>query len=134
VVGEEGEMSADADIQEVTGAYIAAWDSADAGVRRRHLERALTDDAAIAYPSLHCSGYDAIADHIGEVHEQIPGVRVRQRSGIQWHHGWLRVAWRMVHADGATLLDGVDFAEVADDGRLRRVVGFHDPLPDTLPG
>jgi hypothetical protein len=128
-------MSAEADvtIQEITEAYeayIAAWDTADAGVRRRHLERALTDDATITYPALHCGGYDAIVDNIGRVHEQFPGVHVRQLSEAQEHHGWLRVAWRMLKADGATLLDGIDFAEVASDGRLRRVVGFDDPLPD----
>lgn len=34
-----------------------------------------------------------------------------------------------LQADGTTLLDGLDVAEVGGDGRLRRVLGFHDPLP-----
>jgi len=63
------------------------------------------------------------------MHAEFPGVRIRARSGVEAHHGWLRAAWRMHRADGATMLDGVDVAEAADDGRLRRVVGFHDPLP-----
>jgi hypothetical protein len=45
-------------------------------------------------------------------------------------HGWLREAWRRVNADGTFMLDGVDVAETAEDGRLRRVIGFNDPLPE----
>ena len=56
-------------------------------------------------------------------------MRVVQYSGIEEHHGWLRVGWRILLADGSTRRDGVDVAEVASDGRLRRVVGLHDPLP-----
>jgi hypothetical protein len=55
-------------------------------------------------------------------------MRIVQHSGIEVHHGWLRVGWRILLADGSTRRDGVDVAEVASDGRLRRVVGFHDPL------
>jgi hypothetical protein len=115
--------------EEAVRGWIAAWDTPDAEARLALLRRAVTEDAAIAYPTVQCTGWDAVSDLIGGIHRGRPGVRVVQRSGIEAHHGWLRVGWRIAAADGATLLDGLDVVEVASDGRLCRVVGFHDPLP-----
>jgi hypothetical protein len=40
------------------------------------------------------------------------------------HHGMLRFTWKMVGADGKTLIEGIDFGEVAADGTLKKIVGF----------
>ena len=48
------------------------------------------------------------------------------------HHGMLRFAWKFVVADGKVQTEGVDFVEIATDGRLKKVVGFFGspkPLP-----
>jgi hypothetical protein len=110
-------------------AYVAAWDTADPEVRRRLLERSLTEDAAIAYPTLEARGLDGISAALGAVHQQVPGLRFLKTSGLEAHHGWVRASWRMVNADGSPRGDGEDVAKLAEDGRFRRVIGFHDPLP-----
>ena len=51
-------------------------------------------------------------------------------SGVDEHHGRLRFTWRMEGADGSTIIEGIDFGELADDGRLQRSVGFFGPRPD----
>ena len=47
---------------------------------------------------------------------------------VDSHHEFLRFGWELVGPDGAVALAGLDVAEVADDGRLRRVTGFFGPL------
>ena len=56
-------------------------------------------------------------------------MRIELTSNVEEHHGWVRVGWRMLDADGSVLSEGEDVAEVADDGRLNRVIGFVNPLP-----
>ena len=110
-------------------AYIALWNAATEADQRRLLADALTDDAYLAYPVFACRGTDEIIAGLVGLHERWPGVRFVQTSGIEEHHDWLRVGWRMVRADGGVVMAGVDVAVVAADGRLQQVIGFHDPLP-----
>ena len=110
-------------------AYVAAWDTADAEKRRGLLEKAMTEDALMVYPSLEARGREGISTAVSAVHRQVPGLRVVSTSKIEEHHGWLRASWRMINADGSVFGEGQDVAEVASDGRFSRVIGFHDPLP-----
>jgi hypothetical protein len=47
---------------------------------------------------------------------------------VDLHHGRLRFAWKLTDASGRTVVEGIDFCELASDGRLRRIVGFFGPL------
>jgi hypothetical protein len=47
---------------------------------------------------------------------------------VDLHHGRLRFAWKLTDASGRTVVEGIDFCELAPDGRLRRIVGFFGPL------
>ena len=68
---------------------------------------------------------EALVAHIGRFH----GARVVATSGVDAYDGHLRFAWRMLDADGVVTLEGIDFGELAPDGRLKRIVGFFGPLP-----
>ena len=57
------------------------------------------------------------------------GARVVATSDVDAYDGHLRFAWRMLDADGVVTLEGIDFGELAPDGRLKRIVGFFGPLP-----
>jgi hypothetical protein len=114
---------------EVMDAYIAIWSAGDEAERTRVANHALTDDATILYPSIEARGRDRIVAATGGLQERFPSARFVAISGVEQHHGWLRAAWRMFQGDGTVLFDGVDIGETAEDGRLRRVIGFHDPLP-----
>jgi hypothetical protein len=114
---------------EVMETYVALWKSTDDAERRRLAEQALTEDGVMIYPGVQARGWDDIAAAIGGVYQQFPGARIVSTSGIEQHDGWLRATWRMTLADGTVLLDGVDVAELGEDGRFCRVIGFHDPLP-----
>jgi hypothetical protein len=107
------------------------WNAADEEQRRELADKALTEDTVLLYPIFEARGRgEAVAT--GERFQQdMPGVQIVMRSGVEHHHGWVRVAWCMVHADGSAGPDGQSIGELADDGRLRKVIGFRNPLPTT---
>jgi hypothetical protein len=105
--------------------YVAAWDAPDEDERRTALERAWTDDGVYRDPTAVVEGRDALVAHIGGFH----GARVVATSGVDAYDGYLRFAWQMLDADGLVTLEGIDFGELAPDGRLKRIVGFFGPLP-----
>ena len=117
--------------RQVIEAYAAAWCEPDEAVRRRLLERAWTDDGTYTDPLAHVAGREALVQHIGAFHRQAPGARIVRASGIDEHHRLLRFGWQVLGATQPPLagLTGCDIGELADDGPLRRIVGFFGPLP-----
>jgi hypothetical protein len=112
-------------------AYIAMWNATDADQRRILADNALTDDAVLLYPTFEAHGRDEAVATGERFHQDTPGVQIVLRSGVEQHHGWVRVAWCIVHADGSSGPNGQSVGELAADGRLCRVVGFRNPLPAT---
>jgi hypothetical protein len=45
----------------------------------------------------------------------------------------MRFAWILFRGDGTQWTQGMDFGELAADGRIRRIVGFFGPLPTVAP-
>lgn len=115
--------------EQVMTAYVAMWNARDENHRRRFADEALTEDAALIYPTITAQGRDDIVAAIGRFHEQVIGAYFEASSGLEHHHGWLRESWRLIQIDGTVRLEGEDVAELAADGRFRRVIGFHNPLP-----
>jgi len=76
------------------------------------------------------AGREALVSHIAGFQEQFPGHRIVMTSGVDEHDGCFRFGWALNDADGNIVMEGVDFGEVADDGRIVRTVGFFDPLPE----
>ena len=123
---QEGRM---ADVQEIVAAYAAAWNEPDTAARRRALERAWAEGGIYSDPTARVEGRDALVAHIGGFHAQMPGARILLTSGIDAHHGAIRFTWALRAGDGTIVTEGIDFGELADDGRLRRITGFFGPPP-----
>ena len=116
---------------ETVQAYGDAWNELDEAKRRALLERAWADDGTYTDPSADLHGREALIPHIGAFQKDgMPGARIIPSSGVDEHHGRLRFTWRMEGADGSTIIEGIDFGELAADGRLQRIVGFFGPPPD----
>jgi hypothetical protein len=117
-------------LQDLIVTYDRAWGEPDEGERRRLLEVSWAEDGELVDPGEgRFRGRDAVVGRIAGFSERFPGARVEVTSGLDEHHGFLRYAWTIFAADGRALLEGMDFAEVAEDGRLRRVVMFFGRLP-----
>ncbi len=66
--------------------------------------------------------------HIGNILAGRPGARIIRTSVLDFHHGLVRFGWRVVQADGTVLPEGLDVAEISDDMRILRIIGFFGPL------
>jgi hypothetical protein len=112
-----------ADIATVVDNYIAAWNEADQERRRALVNETFTEDATYLDPLVAGDGADGIEAMIGGVQGAYPGHRFTLVSGPDAHHDRVRFTWQLVGEDGP-VATGIDFATVADDGRLQNVTGF----------
>jgi hypothetical protein len=116
------------DITTTVNNYIAAWNETVPEERRARIADTFADGATYLDPVQSGDGRDGIDAMIAGAQKQYPGVRFELSAGPDAHHDVVRFAWRLVTAaDGARVAAGVDFATVADDGRLREVIGFLEP-------
>ena len=114
---------------ETVNAYIAMWNTSDREQQEALAQQTLSEDAVLLYPTFEAHGrVDAVAA-AERFQRDTPGIRIARRSGVEQHHGWIRVAWRIVLPDGSVVTEGQSVGQLAADGRLRRVTGFRDPLP-----
>lgn len=111
-------------------AYIAMWNAPDEARCRALAGQALTEDVVIQYPTFQAYGPAEAVTVATRFHQDNPGVHIVRNSGIEHHHSWIRGTWRMLAADGSAMRDGQTIIELAEDGRLRRAIGFLDPLPE----
>jgi len=113
-------------INAVVDTYIASWNEGDEARRRALVARAFADDARYLDPLMTGEGTDGIAAMIGAAQAQFPGHRFELSFGPDTHNDVVRFAWTLRSRDGEgePVADGVDFATVDGDGRLRNVTGF----------
>ena len=116
-------------LTEILDIYNAAWNETDAETRRAHLEEAFVDDGVYCDPMVHAVGPAAISDYIGQAFVGFGAFSIERTSGLDEHHGYVRFTWHMVSPSGEALVDGFDVVRLADDGRLREVIGFFGPFP-----
>jgi hypothetical protein len=112
----------------VVAAYAAAWNEPDAARRTALLEEAWADGGVYQDPQATAEGRDALVAHIGGFQAMLPGHRVDITSGVDSNGVGLRWAWVIRNGDDV-VLEGVDFADLAPDGRIQRIAGFFGPLP-----
>lgn len=115
-------------ITQTVVAYCDAWSEPDAAKRTSLLNQTWSSEGTYTDPTAHVEGRDALNVHIGKFFEQYPGAKILVSSKVDAHHHRFRFAWRMVTADGATALEGMDYGELDGNGRIKRIVGFFGPL------
>lgn len=114
-----------ADIATVVDNYIATWNETDAGRRRALVTETWAEDGSYLDPLMSGEGADGIDGMIGGMQQAYPGHRFKLVSGPDAHHDRVRFAWQLFGEDGTVAVAaGLDFATVAEDGRLKEVTGF----------
>ena len=117
-----------AEVTTVVDGYIAMWNETSAEARRAIIAETWSEDATYIDPLMSGQGAADLDAMVSGVQEQFPGHRFELTSGPDHHHDRVRFAWRLVGANGGpAIAHGVDFATLADDGRLRSVTGFLEP-------
>lgn len=112
------------DLTKVLEAYLAAWNTDDPVDRARLLEKSVTDDVEFIDPMANFSGTPDLAQHITAVRSTYHGVTFASAGELDQHNNVARAPW--VARAGDTELRGLDVYDIAEDGRLRRIVGFFD--------
>jgi len=129
-------------LDEVVLTYIEAWSTPDAASRRELLDMSLADNGSYTDPAYEVRGKEELSDLIGrslsgEAYDGAgAGARIPISSGIDQHHGVFRFSRVMVDPQEHLLLEGMDFVELAADGRLQRITGFFGafpPVPESWP-
>jgi hypothetical protein len=117
------------DVTTIVDDYLAAWNERDEQTRAALIERAWTPEGRLIDPPFEGEGHDGIGQMAAVMHEHYADHRFERTSGVDLHHDHLRFAWQLVGPDGAVAVAGIDVADLAQDGRLARVVGFFGDLP-----
>jgi hypothetical protein len=117
-----------ATFETIIDTYCAAWNETDAAKRDAILSPVWGEGATYTDPTVHLTGRAALVVHIDAVFARYPGSTIVRTSVVDVHHDVARFVWKKVLADGTSLPEGIDFAEVGNDGRLVRIVGFFGPL------
>jgi SnoaL-like domain len=112
------------DLQQVVDRYFEAWNEADKSARAALLAQAWADECRYCDPLSDVAGHDGFDAMVAGVQQQFPGHRVRRTSPIDRHHDQVRFEWDIVAPDGTIAITGVDYGELAGDGRLRAIGGF----------
>ena len=114
----------------VVDTYIAFWNAPDEARRRAMLEEAFAPYARYIGPLVETEGHDGIAAMASRFKENLAGYEIRRTSDVDAHHYVLRYTWQIVPPDGGEVFAaGVDFCELASDGRIGSVTMFLDVAP-----
>jgi hypothetical protein len=109
----------------------AAWTATDDEKRLALLEQSWAPDGVFHDPQGRVEGREALAKHIAGFQQAMVGHRIDATTGVQaYDDRYLRFGWKMYGPDGNELLEGVDFGEFDEDGRIKLIVGFWGPWPE----
>jgi hypothetical protein len=115
-------------LDQLIDTYCAAWSDSDAARRRETLANVWAEGATYTDPTVHAVGIDDLLTHIDAVARRRPGAKVVRTSRVDAHHHLARFAWCVVLADGTSLPESIDIAELSAGGQIRRIIGFFGPL------
>lgn len=114
--------------REVVVAYGAAWNEPDEAKRSALLGQAFAEDGTYRDPTASATGRPALVAHIGGFQAMFPGRSIDFASGVDVTEAGIRWSWVMRNGDQGEM-EGMDFAELASDGRIQRIIGFFGPMP-----
>ncbi len=115
------------DTDDLVHRYISMWNETDPVRRRELAARTVTDDARYLDPLMAGDGVDGIAEMIAGAQQQFPGHRFALVAGPDAHHDRVRFSWSLTANGGEPVAIGVDFATLAQDGRMGSITGFLEP-------
>lgn len=114
--------------QDIAETYVAAWNEADPVRRLALLTQGWAEDAVYGDPLGRAAGHAEIAGLIGAVQARFPGFRFALKGPADGYGEAVRFSW-VLGPDGAEPpIEGSDVV-IVDDGRIARVIGFLDKVP-----
>ncbi|SEN28464.1 nuclear transport factor 2 family protein [Nonomuraea pusilla] len=109
--------------------YVAAWNETDAEARAKAVAELWTEDATYTDPLADVAGHAGIAAVIEGAQGMFPGLVFSAGEQYDTHHNIARFTWHLGPAGEEPVAVGFDVVELAEDGRIRKVLGFLDKVP-----
>jgi hypothetical protein len=109
--------------------YFEAFAETEVSRRLQLLAMALSPDAEIWGPRRVFAGYGEISEKIDGFHKNWPGCRLVLATGLNTFLSSVRFGNALVDSQGTIRASGHAVAELAEDGRIRRVIPFWESLP-----
>jgi hypothetical protein len=116
-------------VEETVATYVAGWNEPDDDARRKLFASCWADGGVYLDPMTVLAGLDELTAGCRRFAERSPGAVIELVGSVATHHGHASFSWCVRGADGTVLRNGIDHVELADDGRIRRVVGFFGTPP-----
>lgn len=108
--------------------HLRAYCEPDPAVRGTLVARAWTETGVLVDPPFDGAGHDGIAAMADAVLAHYPAHTFERTTDVDTHHTFARYGWSLVAPDGTAAVTGTDVVELADDGRIARVIGFFGDL------
>ncbi|HLZ64884.1 MAG TPA: nuclear transport factor 2 family protein [Aliidongia sp.] len=116
------------DAQHIADRYIALWNETDADRRMALLRQDWAEDALYVDPMGKAGGRTDIDAMIDAVQQRFPGFRFALTRPADGHGDHVRFSWSLGPAGAEPPIEGSDVL-VLDGGRIARVIGFLDRVP-----
>jgi hypothetical protein len=109
--------------------YVGTWNESDVAARQVLIESAWAADGVYHAPAIEARGHEAISDNVERIQQKYPDRVFCRTSEVFLHRDRARYTWAMLDLAGSATIAGVDYAQFAEDGRLRRVHCVYDRKP-----
>lgn len=109
--------------------YHEAFAENDAARRLELLSRSMTPDAQIWGPKRVFAGYEQISEKIEGFHRNWPDCRLALTTGFNTFLNTVHLGIAIIASDGAIRAVGRSVIEIANDGRIQRVLPLWEELP-----
>jgi hypothetical protein len=108
--------------------HLRAYCEPDATDRAALVAEAWAADGVLVDPPFDGAGHEGIAAMADAVLAHYPAHTFERTTDVDAHHTFARYGWALVAPDGTPAVTGTDVVELAEDGRIARVVGFFGDL------
>lgn len=109
--------------------YVDCWNQTDPEARAKAVADLWTEDATYTDPLADVTGHAGIAAVIEAAQGMFPGLVFSAGEVYDAHHHIARFTWHLGPEGGEPVAIGFDVAELAEDGRIRKALGFLDKVP-----
>jgi SnoaL-like domain len=117
------------DVNAVIDRFFTFWSEPNTARRQELIAQTFTEDVRYVTPQFAAQGHDGIENLATELASHLPGFRFLRAGDIDAHNERVRVEWEVIPPQGSVrFAGGVNFYEIAPDGRLSVVTGFTDFL------
>ena len=104
--------------------YATAWTAIPATACQQLIEQCLHPSVQYVDKQARVVGWAEVTRRIELFRTKVAGASFRV-SALTLHHEYGRGEWAGVDSEGKVWLEGVDFIEFAEDGRICKLVGFY---------